>query len=42
MTMGMTRRNRVVLVIAATDVSGNIRIISARRATKRERDTYRG
>jgi hypothetical protein len=39
LTVGMSRRNRV-LVVAHTDVGETVRIISARRATRRERRFY--
>ncbi len=39
-TVGMSRRARVLLVITALDGYDPIRIISARRATKRERHAY--
>jgi uncharacterized DUF497 family protein len=39
LTLGSTQRG-VILVVAHTDRSGKIRIISARKATKRERAVY--
>jgi len=38
-TVGMSSAGRV-LVVAHTDRAGNVRIISARKATKRERKHY--
>jgi uncharacterized DUF497 family protein len=38
-TMGMSYRQRI-LVVAHTEVGDRLRIISARRATRRERQVY--
>ena len=38
--MGMTPSGAVLLIVTALAIDGSIRIISARRATKRERHAY--
>ncbi len=38
--IGESIRGRLLLVVVTTDVEGKMRIISARRATKRERHAY--
>ncbi len=38
--IGESRIGRLLLVIVGTDAEGKMRIISARRATKRERHAY--
>jgi uncharacterized DUF497 family protein len=40
MTVGMTRRGRLALVVTALDEFGTIRSISVRRPTRRERHAY--
>ena len=39
-TIGEDRQQQLLLVVTAGDPGGTIRIISARRATKRERHAY--
>lgn len=39
-TIGMTAGGTLLIVITALDASGTIRIISARRPTRRERHAY--
>jgi uncharacterized DUF497 family protein len=39
-TIGYTDAGVLVMIVTATDDDGRIRIISARRATKRERHVY--
>ena len=39
-TVGLTVLGGLVVVVASTDEYGTTRIISARRATKRERHAY--
>jgi len=41
LTLGATSKG-IILVVAHTDRSGMLRIISARKATPRERKVYRG
>lgn len=38
--IGTSRRGRLLFVVVATDAEGKMRIISARRATKRERHAF--
>lgn len=40
MSIGISERQRLLLVIHADRDNNSIRIISARRATKKERETY--
>jgi uncharacterized DUF497 family protein len=40
LTVGYSSRGRLLAVVTAEPVEGIIRIISARRATKRERNAY--
>ena len=39
-TMGFTPAGHVVVIVTSVDRDGSIRIISARRATKRERHVF--
>lgn len=39
-TVGMTRTGRLILIVTTMDELGSIRIISARRPTRRERYAY--
>jgi uncharacterized DUF497 family protein len=38
--IGESTRGRLLFVVITTDAEGKMRIISARRATKRERHAY--
>jgi uncharacterized DUF497 family protein len=40
LTVGYSSRDRLIAVVTAATAEGIIRIISARRATKRERNAY--
>ena len=39
-SIGMMRSGKLILLVVHTDRENNIRIISARRANKKERDVY--
>jgi hypothetical protein len=39
-TMGFTAAGQVVVIVTSVAIDGSIRIISARRATKRERHVF--
>ena len=41
-TMGFTPTGQMVVIVTSVAIDGSIRIISARRATKRERHAFEG